>query len=271
MNRNSHYNGDFFDGITQTSRDSAQQIVPLIVTLLQPRSVVDIGCGPGLWLATFRQYGIHDILGIDGPWVQPDRLQIPRECFRSVDLGATDFKSDRRFDLAISLETAEHLPPQRADAFVEAMTSFAPVVVFSAAIPFQGGTSHLNEQWPDYWVERFRRRGYEPIDCIRPRVWNDHKVAWWYAQNTLLFATAQSIARNERLQTETAASPQSPLALVHPGLYQQVVTDFHNSLRRSGTRRWFHAASAGYSALRRYLTGDSARPHSSRVSVGQGR
>ena len=61
---------------------------------------------------------------------------------------AQPLQIDRRFDLALSLEVAEHLPPECGSEFVQTLTDLSSVILFSAAIPFQGGTDHLNEQWP---------------------------------------------------------------------------------------------------------------------------
>ena len=100
---------------------------------------------------------------------------------------AQPLQIDRRFDLALSLEVAEHLPPECGSEFVQTLTDLSSVILFSAAIPFQGGTDHLNEQWPEYWADRFDARGYVPIDCIRRRIWRNEDVEWWYAQNLMFF------------------------------------------------------------------------------------
>src|SRR5438034_7185725 len=50
-----------------------------------------------------------------------------------------------------------------------------------------GGTHHINEQWPSYWIAFFQENGFQALDCIRPSIWNNEKVAWWYAQNMFAF------------------------------------------------------------------------------------
>lgn len=87
----------------------------------------------------------------------------------------------------LCLETAEHLPPERADSFVEDLVKLAPVVVFSAAIPGQGGTDHLNEQWPEYWAQRFRKLSYVVVDTLRMRFWSNEAMSAMYAQNSILY------------------------------------------------------------------------------------
>ena len=128
------------------------------------KSVVDVGCGDGSWLFVLQEdYGKDDILGIDGPWIHEDQLNIPKECFLRAPLDES-LPIDRKFDMAISLEVAEHLPEARAEGFVEDLTRLAPLVLFSAAVPGQGGTNHVNEQWQDYWIALFGARGFLPIN-----------------------------------------------------------------------------------------------------------
>jgi hypothetical protein len=90
------------------------------------------------------------------------------------------------------------------------------VVLFSAAIPFQGGTHHLNEQWPDYWAALFKNHDYVPIDCIRRGIWGNQQVEWYYAQNVLLFASADRVREDSELRRWYEKTDLQQLALVHP-------------------------------------------------------
>ena len=141
-------------------------------------------------MEVFRNHHIDDILGVDGEWVPAKLLQIPSACFLAHDL-MKPIEIKRRFDLAVSLEVAEHLDRDSARSFVQTLVKLSSVVLFSAAIPYQGGTHHVNEQWPDYWAELFARHGYVAIDCIREKGWNNQDVDWFYAQNMLVFADRQ--------------------------------------------------------------------------------
>ena len=161
-------------------------MLPPILQAVQPSSVVDVGCGVGTWLATVLASGIDDVLGLDGAWVRPESLEIPTERFLAVDL-REPIRIDRHFDLAICMETGEHVPPERAAGLVHDLVTLAPVVLFSAAIPGQGGTGHVNEQWPDFWADLFATHDYACIDAIRMRYWDDRRVATWYSQNAFLY------------------------------------------------------------------------------------
>jgi SAM-dependent methyltransferase len=212
------YSSSFYEQLRSGATRSAEVIVPLLQQFLAVGNVVDVGCGDGSWLAAFRKLGVDDVLGIDGAHVRTGVLQIPQESFRVVDL-TKPFEVGRAFDLAISLEVAEHLPPECAEVFVDCLVRLAPCVLFSAAIPFQGGTHHVNEQWQDMWAELFKTRSYLPIDCIRNRVWENENVEWWYAQNTLLFVRSDLLQTSESLRAEFERGNHDQLRLVHPRLY----------------------------------------------------
>lgn len=204
-----YYDTKFFDRISPGSARSASKVVPFIISLVKPRSVVDVGCGTGAWVAEFSRCGIQEVMGIDGPHVDKSRLAIPAEQFRTIDL-ETRIRMGRTFDLAVSMEVAEHLTPGRAASFVRDLTDLAPVILFSAAVPVpgQGGENHINEQWPEYWSALFRELGYKAVD-MRGRFWHDPDVEWWYRQNMLLFMQEKRVA-------QFADSACSPLDIVHP-------------------------------------------------------
>jgi len=212
-NRSRDYDAKFYREL-QAADPSAREVLPIILEMIRPRSMVDIGCGTGHWLAQARALGVADILGIDGPWVDKAQLRIPAENFAARDLRAP-LRLEQRFDLALSLEVAEHLPASSARTFVESLCTAAEVVVFSAAIPGQGGRRHINEQWPEYWANLFREFEYECFDCLRPRIWQNPGVAWYYAQNSLIFA------RHSR--SSPFGQPGKPLPLVHPRLWSAEV------------------------------------------------
>jgi SAM-dependent methyltransferase len=180
----SPYDEKFYDWIADGSTTSATVILPLLAPLVTARSCVDVGCGIGTWLSAAQQLGAS-IVGLDGEYVDRSLLRIPTSAFVAHDL-TTPLPDLGRFDLAMSLEVAEHLPAQRAASFVAEVAALSDVVLFSAAIPGQGGRHHVNEQPQSYWVALFEAIGYRSFDLIRPRVWDDARVEPWYRQNTLV-------------------------------------------------------------------------------------
>jgi GR25 family glycosyltransferase involved in LPS biosynthesis len=213
------YDEEFYASKRSQVTATARAIAPYLLDLVKPASVVDIGCGTGEWLAAFRQLGVTDVLGVDGEWVPRQALHIPPEQFIGHDL-REPLDLERAFDLALSLETAEHLPPDRAEVFVASLAKLAPVVVFSAAIPFQPGTDHLNLQWPGYWAALFAGHGLVAVDCLRARIWESPDVPYWYAQNTILYVNNAAAEQHEHLGKLRAMSTGFPLPLVHPALYR---------------------------------------------------
>jgi len=220
------YTADFYRTHRDGARRSAEAVVPIVVELVQPRSVIDVGCGLGAWLAVFRQHGIEDIWGVDGPHIERQLLEIAPDRFQPADL-REPIRLPRRFDLVVSVEVAEHLPPECAATFVDSLTALGSVVLFSAAIPHQGGVQHLNEQWPEYWAERFGRNGYVAIDLVRPRIWRDDRVEWWYAQNTLLYVERARVEREPSLRAAYEATRLQPLSVVHPRKYLWLIDWVH--------------------------------------------
>ncbi|HTF21906.1 MAG TPA: class I SAM-dependent methyltransferase [Chryseolinea sp.] len=162
-----------------------RHVVPVVLNFVQPSSVLDVGCGTGTWLKAFEEQGIKDYLGVDGDYVDRSLLRIPYEKFLPMDI-SKPVQLARKFDLVVSLEVAEHLAAESADTFVRSLVSHGDVILFSAAIPGQGGQNHLNEQWPEYWQEKFMKHGFYFHDLIRPIIWNDGNVDFWYRQNMFL-------------------------------------------------------------------------------------
>jgi SAM-dependent methyltransferase len=203
-----HYNSQFYENQSQGSRKSAGVVIPLVNKLVRPRSVLDVGCGVGTWLAEWVAQGVTDVVGLDGEYVDKTALHIETAKFVPTDL-TKRFSLSRKFDLVECLEVAEHLDESCAAQFIECLTSHGDIVLFSAAIPGQGGTNHVNEQWPSYWAEKFFRAGFKSYDIIRSVIWADPNVELCYRQNILIFS-------KERVFD----SVTTPIDFVHPEEWQ---------------------------------------------------
>jgi len=245
------YSDRFFDLHDSGSRASAARILPLVLDRARFESAVDVGCGTGAWARVLLDHGL-DVTGIDGDYVNRDRLLIPSERFRALNLSSSaTFSSPLApVDLAVSMEVAEHLPESVADALIGWLTDAAPVVLFSAAVPRQGGTLHVNEQWQGYWLERFAARGFGAYDVVRPAVWSDRSVDAWYAQNALLYVKHDQVAR---LQLSDAERP-TLIDVVHPRLHlylsdepplARVAAQLPSAIRRTARYRHWTLKAAG--------------------------
>ena len=218
---NQPYTQNFYESLREGSRCSAQEVVPLVMELTQANSLVDVGCGLGTWLSAFQDAGIEDYLGIDGEYVDVNMLEIEPSKFLCFDL-KQPLEVERKFDLVVSLEVAEHLPRESAEIFIHSLTNLGNIVLFSAAIPFQGGLNHLNEQWLEYWAEIFAKYGYVAIDCLRRKIWNNEKVEAWYAQNLLIFVKETCLGEYPLLAREFQPGEHN-LAMVHPQIYESAI------------------------------------------------
>jgi hypothetical protein len=203
------YNHDFYKTMIEGSERSASLVLPEIFKGIKVESMLDFGCGVGCWLKVARDLGVKRVIGLDGSYVSVNQLRIPAAEFHAIDLSC-ETPPVHRVDLAISLEVAEHLPHERADGVVEYLTSCADNVFFGAAIPAQGGTKHINEQWQSFWAEKFYRRGFSCSTKIRDSLWNVRDIGVWYRQNALLFTRGDAVCGGQS---------NGLLDVVHPELY----------------------------------------------------
>lgn len=173
------YDRAFFEGQRAGSRSSALVVLAEAFGWLgTPAGVVDVGCGVGAWLRAAVELGAGEVRGIDGEWVAPDALEVDAGLVTPLDLNAADAGALRRaaglpgggsFDLVLSLETAEHLAPEASAGFVEGLCALGEAVLFSAAVPHQGGHGHVNERWPGFWRGCSRGTATPASTCCAPR------------------------------------------------------------------------------------------------------
>ncbi|MEJ1973670.1 MAG: methyltransferase domain-containing protein [Lacunisphaera sp.] len=215
------YSPRFYDYIERGARRSADRILPLVAESLAPKSVLDVGCGRGLWLAAWAQLGVTDALGLDGDYLERDRLAIPPAQFRSTDI-TQSFDLGQRWDLVQCLKVAEHIPPAASEVLVQNLARHGDRILFSAAVPGQGGHNHINERSPEYWRELFARQGYRAFDLVRPRVaprCGDRPVVSFQRFAVRARACAVSAAgrgATRRTQGEPAGSPLRTLVVAAP-------------------------------------------------------
>ena len=221
------YTANYYEmNVDANALASAQELIPFLIKTLAPKSLLELGSGVGIWSKVALDCGIADLRAVDGPWVSADRLRVPADKFLSHHLG-TPLNLGRSFDLALCLEVGEHLESGAADILVESLTRHAPVIVFGAAMPFQGGTLHVNEQWPNYWRERFEAKGYCMIDVVRPAFWNNSSVAYYYKQNTFVYCKTETMGDLARTLQAAAAEcyrSSSNFVFIHPDKYLELAT-----------------------------------------------
>lgn len=190
---NSFYDEEFyFKNNYSNSYGSAKEVVPIVTKILNPKSVVDLGCGSGTWIKAFDEEGVKKVLGIDFHNV---KTIIPKNKFLRHDL-RTPLNIKGRFDLAMSLEVAEHIETRYSDIFVNNLVKLSDTILFGAATPKQEGENHINEQWHNFWVDKFEKHGYVAIDLIRPKIIFNDKISYDYRQNQILFVKESLLKKN---------------------------------------------------------------------------
>lgn len=216
----SEYDILFYRMMEESSKAAAFEMLTPIIRILQPNSIYDFGCGEGIWLNVVKSINKDiDILGFDGDHILKSNLKIPDQYFIPCDLARNirGYKSD----LALSIEVAEHIEEQYSDVFIDNITSCSSQVLFSAAIPGQGGIHHVNEQWQEYWIEKFEKRGYNVDFSVRDYFWNNHNITPWRKQNILFFS-------KEKITLFPNAKPICSIA--HPDMFKLKVDNLDNSV-----------------------------------------
>ena len=220
------YSGDFYSYIDAGSRRSARVVAGLLLGEMKIESLLDVGAGHGAWAAEWLAAGVKKVLAVDGDYVSTGQLAVPKQNFRAHDL-ATPLELKTRFDLVQTLEVAEHLPHDKADLFVDNLTRHGDIILFSAAVPHQGGEHHVNEQPPEYWRKKFAARGYRVFDFLRPRLAGRSKVMPWYRFNSYIYANESG----ERRLSEAILATRVP-----EGQRLEIGGDMAWALRRAAVR-----------------------------------
>jgi SAM-dependent methyltransferase len=206
--------------ITAThNQQSPAKLLPTVLDLVNPQSVVDVGCGTGTFLAVLQKMGLQDVAGFEGPWLDKQMLEVDQKLVDIVDL-EKPLSINRKFDMAICLEVAEHLQESSAPTIVQTLVGLSDIILFSAALPGQGGQNHINEQWPSYWQEKFKAHGYVFYDCFRSQLWNDKDIQPWYKQN--MFLVVKQGVTIPQLQATDVLEEK-----VHPEVFAYISNDYH--------------------------------------------
>jgi 2-polyprenyl-3-methyl-5-hydroxy-6-metoxy-1,4-benzoquinol methylase len=197
-------------GSDEGSQATARAIVPVLNEWFKPKTVADVGCGGGAFAVEFAKHAHVD--GFDS--VFPGDSINSCLSYYCCDL-RNGIPTKSTYDIALCLEVGEHMPESCAAPLVSELVRIAPIVVFSAAIPLQGGPGHVNEQWQSWWAALFLKHSFFPSDKLRRFIWANASIPAWYRQNTIIYA------RITKLE-EWDATPPSQLNVVHPEMWSKI-------------------------------------------------
>ena len=182
------YNEWFFEEIKKSEVESSMDFAKIVQKYLKFNSVMDVGCGSAIYLKALNDIGITDLIGFDGSECAVTTSLLPDVTF--VHDLRLPLILDRKYDLAICIEVAEHLEEKYAETLVKSLIGVSDCVLFTAATVNQGGYGHLFEVEHEYWIDLFARCGYkhdkELSDIMRQEMYAKN-VVWWICKNTMIF------------------------------------------------------------------------------------
>jgi 2-polyprenyl-3-methyl-5-hydroxy-6-metoxy-1,4-benzoquinol methylase len=160
--------------------------VDRIVSLVKPRTILDVGCGIGRTTVYLHRRGFAT-LGVEASRIAIRRSEIP-DLIRQHDL-RFPLELKQFFDLVWCFEVAEHIHRKFVNTFVDNLVRHSKVIALSAAPPGQGGEGHFNEQPRRYWEAKFADRGY-----ALHTEWTSamQQVDEFYSENMMVFAALGS-------------------------------------------------------------------------------
>ncbi len=154
------YDETFFSEWGRSNRpfvDSARAIADELFARFEPKRLIDLGSGCGVWAERFGHHGV-EVVCVDG--VRP-----PAEHAFEVDLRLRDLTEPITddwgvFDLTLCLDVGEHIPAELVDPFLSNCTRFSDTLLLACAPPGQGGVHHVNEQPKRWWKARLLEHGF---------------------------------------------------------------------------------------------------------------
>lgn len=200
-NETAVYNRSYFSGDEFLENDYSS-MASAIVELFRPNSVVEFGCGQGYLASELIRRGVQ-VVAMDGyatPSIVNENFTFHRIDLNSdIDLHKL-IESMPKFSLAVSFEVAEHLDESSSRSFVKAICSRVDAVAFSAAVPEQTGTGHINCKPRRHWKKLFEEEGFYLDDSLRKMFRSYDKIAIWYKLNTLVFRRCTGNRKIEDLE-----------------------------------------------------------------------
>jgi hypothetical protein len=241
------YDQAFYNSIRPGCQAAAAQVIPWLMDLFNPQSIIDIGCGEGHFLAEAKRCGAAEVYGVDGHEWADRRMEIAVGEYRRHNFESSRYIAGKMRELAICLEVAEHLSAAAAERLVADLCNMAPMVLFSAAIPGQGGEGHQTEKWQSWWAERFYQRKFWAHPFIQSKFWDVAAIPPWYRQNWMLYI-------REDITADITLPPQFERQFVadrvHPDIFRAKDRHIAMLVLTDGRRQCMERTMASFASVR---------------------
>jgi 2-polyprenyl-3-methyl-5-hydroxy-6-metoxy-1,4-benzoquinol methylase len=184
------YNNKFYNHENQDTilQDTPKLLAEYIAENYSPESVIDVGCGTGIYLQELAKFKIN-VFGIDGSPAAFKNFRLDHKLFKLSDI-AKPMKVDKKYSAALCFEVAEHIPNRSSNQLVENLAPLADLIFFSAAPKGQGGIGHINEQDSDFWIALFKQAGFNYQDEATKKLkkfLSDNRAIFWLSDNIMIF------------------------------------------------------------------------------------
>jgi len=185
LNRKGWYQVDkinFYE-IEREEGPFATRLAKWIDDTYEPLEVLDIGCGPGIYVRALIDQGINAI-GID---IDP-RIKNKEYIYQE-----SVFETKRKSELVICLEVAEHIAAIDSDALISSVVNCLKPgarLIWSAAKPGQGGVGHINCRPKEFWENKFLKAGLIRNETVETLMIDHIKNGYhmgWFIQNAMIF------------------------------------------------------------------------------------
>ena len=188
------YRDSYYDdgGFAKTDA-TAEVITAYLSDTYHPASVLDVGCGTGVYLKYFAARGCQ-VVGVEGSTAGISRVP-PEVAVIQHDL-RKPLQLNQQFDLVMSIEVAEHIPEKFSATLIDSICGHAKdMIVFTAAPPGTPGGDHINCRPRSFWDALFERHGFvfdsRKTDDLMQHA-RQHDTAEWFQHWACIYVARSS-------------------------------------------------------------------------------